>query len=101
LAHGDDPRVQSVMYSGESFGYLDSGGGNVRAWIKWIKEKHEYLEQFNLELAKKEVSRVPQEQDALVRKWRLVVRLQALAHTMRPKVLAEWNKQKVAHHSFR
>lgn len=94
LAHGDDPRVQSVMYSSESFGYLDSGGGNIRAWIKWIKEKHEYLEQFNLELAKKEVSRVPQEQDALIPKWRIVVRLQALGHTMRPKALAEWNKQK-------
>jgi AbiV family abortive infection protein len=94
LAHGDDPRVQSIMYSSESFDYLDSAQGNVRAWIKWIKDKHEYWEQFNLELAKKEMSRVPQEQDTKVPKWRIVVRLQALAHTMTQKVLVEWNKQK-------
>lgn len=94
LAHAEEQRVQSVMYGSESLDYLDSVGGNIRAWVKWIKEKHEYLEQFNLELAKRELSRIPQEQDAVAPKWRLVVRLQALSHTMRPKILAEWNKQK-------
>ena len=94
LGNAQNDRVQSVMYGTESFTYLDSVKGDIRAWIKWIKDKYEYLEQFNLELAKRELSRVPQADDAAEPKWRLVVRLEAMAHTMRPKALAEWNKQK-------
>src|SRR2546425_6476823 len=94
LENAQNQYVQSVMYGTESFAYLESVAGDVRAWIKWIKQKYEYLEQFNLELAKKELSRVPHENDAVEPKWRIVVRLEAMSHTMRPKVLAEWNKQK-------
>ncbi len=94
LTTAENPRVQSVMYGAESLAYLESVKGNVRSWIKWIKDRHEYLERFNLELAKRELSRIPQAQGGPTPKWRMVVRLRALAHTMRPKVLAEWNKQK-------
>ena len=80
LANAEEQRVQSVMYGSESLDYLDSVGGDIRAWVKWIKEKHEYLEQFNLELAKRELSRIPQEQDAVAPKWQLVVRLRT-CHT--------------------
>jgi AbiV family abortive infection protein len=94
LGNAEVERVQWVMYSAESFAYLESVKGDVRAWVKWIKRKYEYLEQFNLELAQKGLSNVPQEHDAAEAKWRLVFHLEAMAHTMRPKVLAQWNKQK-------
>jgi AbiV family abortive infection protein len=94
LDNAQNERVQSVMYGMESFAYLDSVKGDTRAWVKWIKEKHEHLEKFNLELAKKELSGVPQKDGVAAPKWRLVVRLETTSHTMRPKVLAEWNRQK-------
>jgi AbiV family abortive infection protein len=94
LGNAQNERVQWVMYGTESFAYLESVAGDVRAWIKWIKQKYEYLEQFNLELAEKELSRIPHQEDTDEPKWRIVVRLEAMSHTMRPKALAEWNKQK-------
>jgi hypothetical protein len=94
LGNAQNERVQWVMYGTESFAYLESVAGDVRAWIKWIKQKYEYLEQFNLELAEKELSRMPHQEDTDEPKWRIVVRLEAISHTMRPKALAEWNKNK-------
>src|ERR1700722_3196411 len=94
LSNAEVERVQWVMYSAESFAYLDSIKGDVRAWVEWIKQKYEYLEQFNLDLARTELAKLPQEHDAAEGKWRLVFHLEGMAHTMRPKVLAQWNKQK-------
>src|SRR5262249_12975199 len=47
LTNAEVERVQWVMYSTESFAYLESVNGDVRAWVKWIKERYEHLEQFN------------------------------------------------------
>jgi AbiV family abortive infection protein len=94
LGNAQNEHIQSVMYGTESFAYLESVAGDVRAWIKWIKQKYAYLEQFNLELAEKELSRISLQEDTDEPKWRIVVRLEAMSHTMRPKALAEWNKRK-------
>jgi hypothetical protein len=61
LGNAEVEPVQWVMYSAESFAYLESVKGDVRARVKCTKQKYEYLEQFNLELAQKGLSNVPQE----------------------------------------
>ena len=89
----DDPEKRKLIMSRGSLAKLaelkDAG-----TWVKWLKEQFDKAEVEGREAAKRELERsqnLPKE--GTKDKWRLRVRILCASHSIRPSVLAAWNKQ--------
>lgn len=66
--------------------------GHTKEWIRWLREQFEETERKNQELSKKELSRIPpNEEGAQQPKWKYRIRLTTSSHSIRRRVLAWWN----------
>jgi AbiV family abortive infection protein len=91
---GDDPKLAGVVFSKESFARLQSFGGDVREWVRWLRTEITRLEDYNQRLAEEELNRIsPSGDHALNPKWSLKIRLHSWSHSIHPKLLTSWNKK--------
>jgi AbiV family abortive infection protein len=88
----DDTERRGFIFSSASFDKLEEFG-NLLEWARWLKAEVERTERdaiakLNQELQRKE----PEKAEALEEKWQIKIRLFSQSHSLRPKILTEWNK---------
>ena len=67
--------------------------GNVPAWIDWLKKEFDEADKVAFAQMERELKRSkPTEEDEKNNKWKVIVRLHSNSHSIRPKVLNQWNK---------
>lgn len=89
----DDNEKRGFIFSSASFDKLEQFG-NLLEWARWIKAEVERTEReaiakLNEELQRKEPGQV----EALDEKWQVKIRLYSQSHSLRPKILTEWNNR--------
>ncbi len=66
--------------------------GDIKAWIRWLKEQFEIAEKESKELTAKEMKRIePVGEERKHSKWEVKYRLLTLSHSIRQNVLNKWN----------
>lgn len=89
-----DPTKLPLIVGIKSQKKLIEFGGKSELWIKWLKEVFDQNDQEVREIMQKELSRKrPHGKDKEVDKYRVKVKLICDSHSLRTKVLSEWNKQ--------
>jgi AbiV family abortive infection protein len=67
--------------------------GNVPTWIDWLKKEFDEADKVAFAQMERELKRSkPIEEDERNNKWKVKIRLHSNSHSIRPKVLNEWNK---------
>jgi len=92
LAACDDPDIRKAVFSKSSLDKLtelkDAG-----KWAEWLKAEFDRAEQSSLEMLQQEIHRSRQLPDQKTKdKWRIRIRIYSQSHSIRPKLLTNWNK---------
>jgi AbiV family abortive infection protein len=92
LGVSSDIEKRKFIFSGRSMDQL-ADLASAREWILWIKDELEKVDAENLALAQREIERgrnlLPSANGR--DKWKIRIRLFSASHSIRPKVLNEWN----------
>lgn len=93
LAAIADHEKRRQIYSKGSLDKLAELSGDVRQWIAWLRKSFEDAQIAAQELVRRELAREQPEGDAALKlKWFTRVRLHSSTHSIRPRVLANWNR---------
>jgi AbiV family abortive infection protein len=88
-----DPDQFRQIFSKGSLEKLAELRGEVRQWVAWLKDLFDKAKAEGHAIVQKELARAQPSGDAAVKpKWRIRIRLHSNTHSVRPKVLTEWNR---------
>lgn len=88
----DDEQKRKLIMGGKSMEKLVEFG-NVAKWISWLKKEFDEADKEALSQMEKELKRPnPTKEDEKIIKWKIKIRLYSNSHSIRPKVLNQWNQ---------
>jgi len=90
----EDIEKKKLILGKKSIDKLKEFDGDSAKWISWMREKFDTAEKESKELLQKELSMAePPDNQKIQQKWRIRFRLKTLSHTIKNKVLSNWNKR--------
>ncbi len=88
-----NPDDKAILLSGESNRKLVEFKGDAKLWINWLYSERQKINAKAQELVQQELNRQkPSKTEAGKPKWRMKVKIISESHSIRPKVLGQWNK---------
>jgi AbiV family abortive infection protein len=92
FAATDDPYLKTIVFSKGSFDKQVEFGEDTLEWVRWLKGIIAENNALNIELAKREINRVPPDgKERYEDKWEFTIRLKSWSHSIRQKPLTDWN----------
>lgn len=89
-----DPVKRPLIFGGKSHKKLVELKGNARDWIKWLKKQFDENDEEIREIIDEELSRKePKGKERKEPKYKVKVKLYSDSHSIRKKVLNEWNEK--------
>jgi AbiV family abortive infection protein len=90
----NSPELRGFVFGGESLKKLAEFQGDSLKWVSWLRETFTEAERVARELTLKELNRPePVGKQRREPKWQLKIRLKTGTHSIRPKVISQWNRQ--------
>lgn len=88
----ENPQLRPMIFSKGSFEKQAEFESDPERWIHWLRATIEEWNRASQELTRKEMNRVPPGgEEGYHDKWEIKIRLKSWSHSIRPKVLNEWN----------
>jgi len=86
-----DPYKKNLMFGQKALAKLHELG-RTNEWIRWMRQQFEIAEKESIELLQKELHKPePSEKEKTEKKWQVRFKLITPSHSIREKVLNEWN----------
>lgn len=89
-ATDDDDKRKRILNSSSMKKLVEFG--DVKEWIKWLKELFENAEKENRKFVESELNKSFDQNENEKPKWKIKYRLYSDSHTIKQKELNEWNK---------
>ena len=92
LSTSDDPERRSLIFGSPSLDKL-AELKNMYEWIKWLRQEFTQSEEEAREILRQEMEKGAVEEDeGNDPKWKVKFRIYSESHTIRPRILNEWNQ---------
>ena len=92
LSTSDDPQKKSLIFGSSSLDKL-ARLKNMYEWIKWLRQEFTQSEEEAREILRQEMERSIVEEDKdNDPKWQVKFRIYSESHSIRPRILNEWNQ---------
>lgn len=90
----ENPEYTPLIFGAKALEKLHELEGDAGKWIDWLKTHIDASTRESQEILAKEMSRTePSAQEKTLPKWKVKVRLESASHSIRQKVLKEWNNR--------
>ncbi len=88
-----DPNRSKQLLSKEFIAQFETMKGDTHAWVNWAHDEMTRLDQERRQLLEAELKRSGAPKNSAKPRWRANATIYTPSHSLRPKVLARWNKQ--------
>jgi len=89
-----DPEKRDLVFGGASHKKLVEFQGDARKWVKWLKKQFDDNNDEIRKIVEEELSRKkPRGKEASEPKYKIKIKLYSDSHSIRKKVLNEWNEK--------
>lgn len=90
----EHPQLRMMIFSKGSLEKQAEFENEPGGWIRWLRTTIEESNRMSMEMTQREINRVPPEgEEGYQDKWEIKIRLKSWSHSIRPKLLNEWNER--------